>query len=302
MNGNDIAIRQNEPKMLHLLAAQRQLYSEEKHYKAILYASITTISLGIMALMEFGLLPFTDQQITCVIFFLTIIEFSVPEFFESKRIVAASVQELIDCELLQLKWNDILVDRPESQLIKGAIDRFNKKPNSKEAYDEIRNWYSVDFTIDTPLKQARLICQKSNLRWETDVRNEWRMFLHIGLGVGVCLAIVLGVFVQKSIIDYFAGPFLLLSMLAIIAFKALLDQGSVHKRLERLDRKAECMLQEISHADVDEATILEKSRQLQDGIYNHRIRNSTVPDYIYRRVYGRKEPSSAKPDVVAERY
>lgn len=294
MTGNDIAIRQNEPKMLDLLAAQRQIYSEEKHKKIVLYISIALISLAIIGLTELGWLPFTDPQITFVIFFLTIIEFSISEFFESIRIEAASIQECIDCELLQLKWNDVLVDKPDSQLIQKAVHRFNAKPGSTKAYNSLRNWYSSDFTPDTPFIQARLICQMSNLRWEKDIRDEWRMFLYIGLGLVAIFAVMMDAFAHWAIIDYFTGPLLFLSMFAIIAIKTLHDQDSVHKRLDRLYRKAECLLQDVEHFDVDAMVILDKSRQLQNEIFNERIRNSAVPDYIYRRVYGRREPNHAE--------
>lgn len=298
MAGNDIAERQNQPKMLDLLAAQRQIYDEEKRCKVGVYLLMVVSSLAIIAVIGFGLWPLTDPEIYILAIIVTIIELVVIHFIGHKRDDAASIQELIDCELLQLEWNDMLVDRPDSLMIDRAVERFKKRPNHEEAEAKLRKWYNrdfiPDFTPDMPLIQARLKCQKSNLWWDKDIRSEWIKVLVAGFAVGVFLSLLLGGYLRWTLIDYFTGPFVLLIPLGIIVLKEILDESKTHKRIDELDRKADYLLQETKHTDIDEADIIEKSRQLQDGIYNHRKTDSTIPNFIYDWVKKRKESNRAE--------
>jgi len=197
--GNDIAVRQNQPDMIRCLAAQRQLYDEEKRCKVGVYVLMAVSSLLIMAVVVLGFWPATDPQIALLAFILAVVEMGILHYIGHKRNDAASIQELIDCELLHLKWNDILVNKPDSLTIQRAVDRFNKKSNHRDAESKLKDWYSRDFTPDTPLVKARLSCQKSNLYWDKDIRNEWRTILIISLA----LVVILGLFEWISPMDYY---------------------------------------------------------------------------------------------------
>lgn len=291
MSVNDIAERQNQLEMIRYLAAQRQLYSEEKRCKMIWYMAATAI-----ALLATGFLPATDKflpQVTAFVVIFAVLELVVLPFIGSKRIKAAGIQELFDCEVLNMKWNEVLVERPDSRLIDGAIDRFNRQPKRDEAYAKLRNWYS-GFTPDTPLTQARLISQKMNLGWDEEVRREWRTWLYIGLGAVVLLSLLLGVLRQWTVTTYFTGPFLLLIPLAISTLRTARNQDSVRTRLDELNRLCDHLLRDATHIDADETAILQQSRQLQDEIYRHRSTDTTVPDFIYERVRKRREPCLAQ--------
>jgi hypothetical protein len=286
MTANDISVRQNQPEMIRYLAAQRQLYSEEKRWMMIWYALVTAI-----ALAATGFLPATDKflhPVTVLVVILAGLEFVVLPFIGHKQVVAAGIQELFDCEVLQLEWNEVLVDKPDPYQIDGAVDRFNRRPKCEEAYGKLSDWY-LGFTPDTPLMQARLICQKMNLVWDQDVRREWKMWLYVGLGAVVILSVLLGAFFQWTVTTYATGPFLLLIPLALSALKAALKQNSVHIRLDQLNRQCEYLLRDATHIDADETAIHQQSRQLQDEIYRHRITDTTVPDFIYEQVRKRRE-------------
>jgi len=286
MTENDIAVRQNQPDMIRYLAAQRQLYSEEKQWKMTWYAVVTAI-----ALMATGFLPATDKflpQLTAIMAAVAIVELVVLPFIGKKRIIAAGIQELFDCELLHLEWNEMLVERPDPHQVDGAVDRFNRQPNQGEAYDKLKDWYS-GFTAEIPFTQARLICQKINLWWDEEVRSEWQKFLYVGSGIVIIISFLLGLFRQWPVTTYFTGPFLLLVPVILMAFKTAWSQNSVRKHLDDLNRKCDYLLRDAKHIDADEALILQQSRQLQDEIYRHRSTDTTVPDLIYERVRKRKE-------------
>ena len=86
---------------------------------------------------------------------------------------------------------------------------------------------------------------------------------------------------------------MLIVPLVLIVLKEILEQGQAYKRIDEMERKADYLLQEINHKDIDEADIVEKSRQLQDEIYNHRKMDSTIPNCIYDQVRKRREPNHA---------
>lgn len=286
MTENGIAIRQNKPEMIRLLAAQRQLYSEEKRWKMIWYASVTAI-----ALAATGFLPSTDKffpQVTAFVVIFALLELVVLPIISRKQVKAADIQELFDCEVLQLEWNEVLVKKPDRNIIDEAVERFNQQPKSEGAYAKLRNWYS-NFTPDTPLTQARLICQKINIVWDEDVRHEWQTWLYVGLGAVLLLSFLLGMFRQWSVTTYFSGPFLLLIPLAVSTFKTGWNQGVVRSHLDEMNQQCDRLLQDATHIDADENIIIQRSRQLQDEIYRHRSTNTTVPDFIYERVWKRRE-------------
>lgn len=286
MTANDIDVRQNQPDMIRYLAAQRQLYSEEKRCKMIWYVAVAAI-----ALAATGLLPATGKfllPVTALVFILAGLEIVVLPLIGHKRVDAAGIQELFDCEVLQMERNKMLADGPNTYLIDGAVDRFNRRPNREEAYAKLSDWYS-GFTPDTPLTQARLICQKMNLGWDEDVRHEWKTWLYVMSGTVVILSVLLGLFFQWTVATYFTGPFVLLIPLVLIALKAAHDQDSVRRHLGELNQRCEYLLRDATHIDVDETAITQQSRQLQDEIYRHRSTDTTVPDFIYERVRKRRE-------------
>lgn len=286
MTGNDIATHQNQPDMIRCLAAQRQLYSEEKRWKMIWYGVATVV-----ALAATGLLPATNNflpQVTALTIIFAVLELVVLPLISRQRTKAASIQELFDCDLLHLGWNEVLVNKPEQHEIDEAVDRFNKQPKREEAYAKLKDWYG-GVTTDTPLSQARVICQKMNLGWDEDVRREWQMWLYVGLSAAGLLSLLLGLFRQWPITAYFTGPFLLLIPLALGALKSAWDQNTVRRRLEELNRQCDQLLREVTHVDTDATAILQQSRQLQDEIYRHRSTDATVPDFIYERVRRRRE-------------
>lgn len=280
----------------------------------IWYAVVIVIALAVagvtaIALATIGFLPVTDPQIAALAFIIfLVLELGMLLFIGHKRVEAASIQELFDCEVLQLEWNKMLVDKPDKHQISGAVYRFNQRFNQrlecekekKKAYADLNNWYSdSDLTPDTPLTQARLICQMTNLDWDEDEHHEWQIWLYVGLVAVLILGLLLGVFRQWSVTTYFTGPFLLLIPLAVSAFKATLNQNLTRKRLDKLKLRCDRLLEEAKSVTAIETTITLQTRQLQDEIYRHRITDTPVPDFIHEQV--KKRRSRVLPNVPIEK-
>src|SRR5688572_12150491 len=98
---NQIAVEQNSQKQLERLAAQRELYSSEKKWHGF-QIILTVIIPVILAALSFILMDFA---VIAAIFGVAsfLIDISVVEPIISKRKTkAAKIQELFDCDILQL--------------------------------------------------------------------------------------------------------------------------------------------------------------------------------------------------------
>ena len=92
--------------------------------------------------------------------FVTFINFYVFERRQKENMVlAASVQEKMDCDLFGIDWRS---PRPEPtpEDVVDASERFKKR----HGLEPLRDWYPP-VVGDVPLSVARVICQRANCTW-----------------------------------------------------------------------------------------------------------------------------------------
>lgn len=282
MTPSGISERQNEPKNLRLLAAQRQLYTEEKHWTYLWYIVATTI-----ALLVSGALNAFSGYAAMITLFAAIV--AIGEIFllpviRKRRTLAAGIQELFDCEVLQLPWNRFIAQPPDPHEIDWAVERFMRRKNQTAEWDSLRKWYGYSPLIKTAaLPQARLECQQENLYWDAGLRRFWRGLLWGGLVILLVILLIIGVNAQWSVTQYFSGPVLLIIPIVFEVLKTSVDHHRVMERLAYLSDVLEHLREDAqkSHAVTKEDAMLFPTRELQTEIFHHRCNDSPVPDEIY---------------------
>lgn len=291
MTPSGIAERQNAPGNLRLLAAQRQLYTEEKNQTYLWYGFATAIALiGSSALSVFS--RYT-AMISLIAIIVALGEIILLPVIRKKRMLAAGIQELFDCEVLQLPWNRALVQQPDPHEIDWAVERFKRRKNQTEEWNSLKNWYSYSSLIKTvALPQARLECQQENLYWDAGLRRFWRGLLWGGLAILSFILLIIGFNAHWPVTQYFSGPMLLIIPIVFGVFKTSFDH---HKAMERLAYLSYVLERLREDAQKDPAVMKEDAalfptRELQTEIFHHRCDDSPVPDEIYKWLKKKFQP------------
>jgi hypothetical protein len=140
-------------------------------------SAATAQALQIKSDDEAGSNPGTFNGITVV---------TVHRFWKER---AAKIQELFDCDVLQIPWAELKVGhRPDTETVVEAAEKY-RRPDPD--YTALRNWYPA-IVGQVPLSLARLVCQRSNCCWEATLRRRYATVVAIVIGALSFLVFVLG--------------------------------------------------------------------------------------------------------------
>lgn len=287
MTPSGIAERQNMPENLRLLAAQRQLYSEEKTRTGIWYVLSLFVAVFFLATSTLSSLKPFEPELAFVVLVVALVELALLPKLRQPRILAATIQEQFDCEVLDLKWNDALTEKPDPKSTEEAVMRFDKRKNREYEWKRLENWYENPTIQIAPIHIARIACLKENVKWDSGQRLEWVHWVEGITVVFLILFVGVGVLQDWRLTQYFSGYLLLL----IPPFVAIRDHVTRHleaiKRLDRLSVVIEDLHRDALRDTVDPAEITRHTRDLQTEICHHRMEGVPVLDWFYNKL-GRK--------------
>lgn len=287
---NDILVRQNQPYFLKLLAAQRQIYNEEKKWFntwLILSTLITLAGSGTLALIQ----P-VNALISLAIILWVIGDIVVLMYITKHGQNAARIQELFDCELFELPWNDFLAKKPEESVIDAAASRYDTQA---DAADKARlpDWYTK--RIDgMPLHMARIVCQQENLQWEEKQRREYITWAGIALLIIALILVVISILANWPARVFFSGPLLIMAPFFAICLKHIYEHYKAINRLIELNTDCARLFEEASLPSADPESIKHQSRELQNEIFQHRANNPPVFNWFYNRIRNKYEKQFQK--------
>ena len=274
---NNILQRQNEESFLSYLAAADELYGEEKKWTTIWVIAVTVV--GVIGTGIFAVTAAFSALNTWISILVLVGEFAVLSFFVKRRHEAAKIQELGDCELLQLEWNKALASKPKSETIEAAKERFLKQ-KKQAGWDQKKHWYTSAIA-SFPLYRARLICQKENIWWDSGLR---RKYASIVIGVIVLVFILFvttGIIAKWTLQDFFQGPVQLALPVFVVGLKHVYDHWKAAQRLGELRDHVDSLLDEAAQDSADPAVMTQRSRDLQNEIFHHRSENPPIFDWFY---------------------
>lgn len=276
---SDIPERQNEDKYLRYLAAQRQLYTDDKRwgYGWLIIVAIATI-IGI-AIQLFW--PQAAPHANLAVLVIAIAGVLMPMFSQS-RIRAANVQERFDCDLLQLKWNEALEEQPEETIIKQVVERFQGSRDWQQASSSLRDWYENPHIATEPLAKARIACQVENIGYNHRQQRWWALMLVSAVLVLFIVLLFVGMSFTWTITQLFQGPVPLFAPLMIGAMQNGIQHFEAAGKWDRLSRVAQVLWHDAQGGYVDEMALAQRARALQDEIYHMRRDYLPVPDWWYK--------------------
>lgn len=281
---NNIGIKQNEPKQLERLAAQRELYSSAKRILA--FQIFTTVLLPIVLSAYAFLKPNIAPYAACYGLFTTLFNILILEkIIKNRREEAAKIQELFDCDVLVLEKSPykIIDDVTVEKIL------FHYKAHSKIAtnIEKIKDWYPKNIQ-NLPLHIARIICQRENCWWDGDLRKRYAKFLII-LSVFLFIAIIF--FAVMNNLKFIDLVLLSSALFPIFQFsiKQIDEHNVAAKKLDELIKNAENLWNISLAQNVSEEVMTEKSRRLQDEIFEHRSKSPLILDFIYNWLRNKNE-------------
>ena len=273
---NNIPSTQNELKHLQQLAAQRELYTSAKTYQLFqfLVNLLIPILLSVLILEWAFLIPYAAL-------YGIVAAMLDPLFFDTaiqrRREKAAKVQELFDCEVLELKNSPLKMSTAD--MIEEVLVEYDAHSKIRTNIEKIKDWYPKAIEV-LPMHIARLVCQRTNCYWDSRLRKRYANFIRY---FGICTFIL---FLFIGLISNKSFPQIVLIASGLLPFiqfslKQYKDQSEAAKRLDKLVNYAKEIWENDLNKSINE--IDELSRRLQDEIYVHRSKSPLILNFIYKR-------------------
>lgn len=188
--------------------------------------------------------------------------------------LSARLQEQFDTTVLDLPWNAFVAgQRVDAE----EIERYGSKPLKPARELGLRNWYpqSVD---PLPMSSARLVCQRTNLWYDWNLRGDYQRCLKI-LG-WMYLTVLIVISLQKPLVDVILTMLVPFGPFALWTIRESQRQGDTIALVTRLKGEVDGSLDKFQPDD--EPDKLEaRARQLQDAIFSHRASSPLVSDLVY---------------------
>lgn len=280
---NEIDKNQVETRMLNLLRARTLIYRRAKNVQAV--GLIISLVFPIIGLIVSALLLPSKPFIAFAALLFSFLEVLVVDRWHHAQLKnAAKLQEDFDCTVLQMDWNSFLVGNridPED-VFADACKKLSDKDEQR-----LINWYPLAVK-ELPLHLARLVCQRTNLWYDSALRKRYRRVLFTG-----CVVLIAGAGVVSLAIDHTMTTFVLSTLapmtpVIIWALRECNRQAATIELLDRLNDEVKKLL-DRARSGATGQEISMRSRELQDAIFNHRASSPLIFDWVYNLLRSRME-------------
>jgi hypothetical protein len=275
---NGIGLRQNLPENLKLLAAQRVFYSRAKKVAALQAWTVGLCPVFGAALT--ALKPEADVWAAIVGIGAALADTAWldPKQAEFRK-CGANAQEAFDTAVLQLSSNDALKGScpTHEEIHEAAVQNVNSKTGS------LVDWYPKKAT-ELSLAQGRLICQRTNLWWDSELRRRYRGWVMACVGIMSVAAVCVGLAEQWSMRRFVLAIVAPLFPALMWAIRECRRQKDAAADLDRLRNYTEQLWGRVSKNTISEAELAQCSRSVQDAILVGRRERAVVFDWIYSRL------------------
>lgn len=282
---NTITQKQSEDKQLDRLAAQRQYYSDAKKIQLI----DAIISIPIVVILSISAVFFPAMLIWSILWaiistFLGLILFNPLQ--KKLKLKAATIQQMFDCYVLEMDC-DSLNDPP--RIDPESIYKSSKKYKTKDPeYLDLINWYPAEID-QLPIHYARLICQRTNCWWDSQLRARYVKGIQITTILLLICVLLIGL-INNLTIDklLLAVAFPLISIFRF-GVTQVRDNNQAISNLNSLKKEAENFWEQAIKNKLSPDEVTKLSYKLQNRIYQNRCQNPLIFDWIYKRIRDENE-------------
>lgn len=287
---NSIPHEQNTQRSLELLAAQRQLYSDAK--KLQLVSVLISVPIVIVWSILVALFPQLDVYGALWGIVATVLElFVFSRIQKNTQGKAAKIQQIFDCEVLQFNWADLNCGiRIEPEAIVDASDRYKRK---EQNFSKLRDWYPVNIG-QLPIHQARIICQRSNVWWDSQLRRRYYKWVIAVLTSLTVIVLLIGLIGGLTLEKFILAVLVPLIPAFVFGLRQYTEHNEAAVKLNRLREDAEALFQEVINRRYTLQDLERKSYSLQMQIYDNRRYSPLILDWLYLRLKRKDEEQMNK--------
>lgn len=265
----DIAQSQDTESNLRRQLAARRIYKRGKwlHFGGASVALLLALVSPVVLLREPDLGP-TLGAVAGLWIFASRLVFEPLRLSLQER--GARLQEMFDCSVLALEWNEALCRRVSEEEVRKASRRLAKASG-------IKAWYPTP--ADCPWPTSVLICQRSNVVWARRQHRTYAVVLIFGAVAWAMIGIAVSLAQSTTLAQY-------LTTIALPSLPAVLDAGEIARRhlqaadaRSRLEERVDTLIRTPTSA-VDDHDL----REIQDQLYVLRAEAPLVPEWFYKLV------------------
>jgi len=287
---NNIPQAQNTQRNLDLLAAQRQLYSDAKGLQMV--SVIMSVPVVIAWSILVALFPPLAVYAALWGIAATLLELLLfSRLQKATQEKAAKIQQIFDCEVLQFNWASLNCGvRIEPETTVDASNRYKRK---KRNLTKLENWYptSVD---KLPIYQARIICQRSNVWWDAQLRRRYSKWIVFVLFILTVIVLMIGLIGGLTLEKFLLAVLVPLTPAFVFGLRQYTEHNEAAVRLDRLRENAESLVQEIINRRYTPQDLERESYSLQTQIFDNRRRSPLILDWLYSRLRNEDEEKMNK--------
>jgi hypothetical protein len=274
---NSIPARQNSPPFLCLLRARSRMYVDAvRLQRAQLLLTVIVPMIGaISGIIWVETRPWVGVSALAV----TICDVSWLDRMQRRKLrTLAKVGEQFDCELLGLPWNAFAVGkRVDPEIVERAARTWPRGDG------ELMNWYRPEVGA-TALHLARIVCQQSNLWYDSTLRRTYSTVLLAATATVFGVLFIIGLVLRLSVEDFVVTILAPAAPIVIWAIRDYYRNNDTAAANETIKAEAEVFWdQAVAGLCLEEDCAL-RSRELQDAIFARRSSSPLLFPFIYARL------------------
>jgi hypothetical protein len=274
---NLIPEKQNLEPFLRLLRARSQVYKEAVRWQVV--QLVLTVVVPLLGGLVGIIVPATRPYVGALAVIIAISDTMwIDRYYRRKLKTAARVSEQFDCELLDIPWNKFAAGKP---LDPEAVEAYATEWRGGDS--KLVDWYPP-VVGKAALYQARVVCQRTNLWYDSELRRRYGLIL---LGGAVTLIVALagaGMVAKLSVGDLVFTVMTPAAPVLIWAIRDYFRQRDAAESLEAIKGEVEGLLEKVAEGNCipEEAGV--RSREFQDAIYSRRATNPLLFPLLYNRM------------------
>ena len=297
---NSFSDSQNMPQQLNYLAAQRTLYRNAKRVNVIqiwlsvpIIIVISIISLSLNDKYISQIFGFQQVDISWVSAFAGVVialldVLILSPLIDNLKEKAAKIQELFDTSVLGLPWNNVGAGgTPDHE----DVDKYSLPiKGNQEEYEKLKNWYS-DKLDALPSEAVAIICQRSNLCWDAELRENFSRLMGAASMLVVLILVLVGLYQGLTLKSFFL--FVMAPALPIIIFSSRqwLENKKAITQLAALKNNVNESWDSLISKRRSSSELIANARLIQDQIFKNRKDNPLIFDWLYEKSKSRQHGS-----------
>lgn len=275
---NNIGELQNSAPMIKILRARRRVYAHVKGLQRAYF--LITLLLPVVSLVVAINFDKAKAGLSLAALIIGALDAMFFDPWRKQKIkMAARLQEEFDCNVLDMAWNKFTAGQRVSP---EDVDDYGRNPLKANAEKQLQDWYPSD-ACKLPLHLARLVCQRTNLWYDSKLRRTYRTGLWIITMLYFVALLLFGLDLPLS--DFILAVLVPFGPFFTWIVREHHRQTDTITLVERLSGEIEGSIDRLSNPDSQEDAQA-RARELQDAIFAHRASSPLVSDLVYK--YKRK--------------